>query len=574
MGVRGWLAAIAVVVLVAWVGTQATRRSAGEGPVRPTRPMPAPQRDPEHAVRTPDSPVPPPPAPGPDAPEFAPGQSVTIVLTEPAALRYLAPPADGNDAFYAQLVSEESHGRAVFDPALGHAAREFVYQYENLGQDPPSDVRTFLITAAGGLAGDTVFQHARSSSDAETTLRRAIQAVLQSPPSGSGRLHVGVGEVYQPGASLSRHVGVVATPLWVDVEPMARTAQPGETWTLRGTLRGPWTQLEAIVLRPDGTLETLPVQVTGNRVAVPVPVGQQRGTVEVQVVGEGPDGPGKLVQAAVEVGQPPPTTYRTILAPDESKIQTVDEASAYAWQLLNADRVKHGRAALSWDPALAAIAREHSADMRDHGFFGHVSPTTGLHTQRLQTAGYLARGSAENVAHNPRIFEAELGLMHSLGHRRNILSADMTHGGIGIAGAEDDNGKRRWWVTQLFARPVVREDAAVVAARLRGALASERARLGMAALRPEDALDSMAATSTDAALAGDLKEASGRALRAVQDAHARRGRVHVWAALAPDVDALVWPDAVRAETAERLGIAAKQGQDGRWAVVILVVDAE
>ena len=109
--------------------------------------------------------------PAPRPPEFAPGQEVMIELVEPPAERYLSVKTDENDEFYGRLVREESRGKALFDPSLGRAAREFVYQFSNLGMDPPSDVRTFLTTSSGAIAGDTVFQHMRGHSDTEATLR-------------------------------------------------------------------------------------------------------------------------------------------------------------------------------------------------------------------------------------------------------------------------------------------------------------------------------------------------------------------------------------------------------------------
>ncbi|HKK08451.1 MAG TPA: CAP domain-containing protein, partial [Gemmatimonadota bacterium] len=38
------------------------------------------------------------------------------------------------------------------------------------------------------------------------------------------------------------------------------------------------------------------------------------------------------------------------------------------------DRRAAGRGPLAWDPALAAIARDHSRDMVRRGYLGHVSP--------------------------------------------------------------------------------------------------------------------------------------------------------------------------------------------------------
>src|SRR5512135_3656843 len=53
---------------------------------------------------------------------------------------------------------------------------------------------------------------------------------------------------------------------------------------------------------------------------------------------------------------------------------------------LNADRKAQGKPALRYDDRLASVARSHSADMRDHGFLDHVSPTTGTPENRLDAA--------------------------------------------------------------------------------------------------------------------------------------------------------------------------------------------
>lgn len=510
--------------------------------------------------------------PAPRPPEFAPGQEVTIELIEPPAERYLTVKTDGNDEFYTRIVREESRGQAVFDPSLGRAAREFVYQYSNLGMDPPSDVRTFLTTSSGAIAGDTVFQHLRSNSDEEGALRQAVRAVLNGSKKGSGLLHIGVGEVFQPGASLARHVGVVGTWLGIDIEPLARRVALGESWRLRGRMRTEWRNLSALVLRPNGVLETLPVQMIGDRLEVAVDGENQPGGVDLQVVGEGPDGPGKLVQVRVEVGQPLPTRYAATLPPDESAIHTADAAAAYAMQLLNADRQRHKLPPLSWDARLTDIAKDHSADMRDNGFFGHVSPTTGMHPDRLAKAHYLAIASAENVAHNPSVFEAELGLMHSLGHRRNILDPQMTHVGVGVAGAEDDEGRRRWWLTQLFARPTPRWTPGEAASEVRKRVAAKRQALDLVMLVDDPALDDVAEQALALAANDQLQDASSRALTLAQERHAMRGRLRVWTAVTADLAQLEWPDAAKLPASRALGVAATQREDGRVALVLLLAE--
>jgi uncharacterized protein YkwD len=241
-------------------------------------------------------------------------------------------------------------------------------------------------------------------------------------------------------------------------------------------------------------------------------------------------------------------------------------------QLLNADRQRHHVPPLSWDARLAEVAKNHSADMRDNGFFGHVSPTTGMHPERLAHAQYLAISSAENVAHNPSIFEAELGLMHSLGHRRNILDPEMTHAGVGVAGAEDDQGRRRWWVTQLFARPTPHYTPAEAASRVRSLVARARQDLGLADLADDAALAAVAEEAMAVFDADHLQTASNQALTLAQARHVLHGRLGVWTALTADLAQLQWPDAVTSSASQSMGLSAMQREDGRVALVLLVAE--
>lgn len=534
----------------------------------PEAPAPRPVRA-ESPAPQPERPTPPP------APKVTPGKSVTVTLSEPPATVLLAGTRTDNDTFYEQVVREVSQGRAVYDPDLGRAAREFVFQYTELGIEPPSDVREFLALGSGAVAGDTVFQHVRTTSEAEAALRKAIGLVVDHPPTGPGPIHVGVGEVFQPGSQYSRHIGVVGTPIPLDLQPLARRIEPGQTLRVTGRIRGHWTGIHALALRQGGAIDTYLPSIQGDRLTVDVPAGQVVGPLDVQFVGDGPEGPGKLVQVRVEVGRDPPRSYTTRLAPDEKRLQTADDAAHYALQLLNEDRAKNGLPALQWEQPLADIAREHSAEMRDVGFFAHRSPTTGMHTDRMAAAHYRSVASAENLAHNSSVYEAEAGLMHSLGHRRNILDPEMTHVGIGVAGKDDDEGHRRWWITQLFAKPVEDIDAAAEWKRLTRRIDDRRREKGQEALEVDEALCDVARTAAESALRGEVQGASGKALALCQDKGLLHGKLRAWAALLPDVGKLDLPTSVEADAAKRLGVAVVQdprSDDGRVAVVLLVAD--
>lgn len=510
----------------------------------------------------------------PSAPRVQPGQRVEVSLSEPAAQWYMRGATGGNERFYRQLVRDIGGKDAIFSADMGRAAREFVFQYTELGVQPPSDIRDFLVRSSGAIAGDTSFQHVRTTSDTEKSLRRAISAVLRDPPDGVGPVTVGIGELFTPGQRYSRHIGVVATRRPAVLEPVPRKVELDTPWLLKGQLLIPWKGLKALVLRPDGTTEELTPERDGPRFSVVVMSGNRPGPMDVQFVGEGPRGPGKLFQVRAEVGRNLPQRFVTTLPPDETTIDTADKAAAFALSLLNADRARHDLPALLWDDALASVARAHSADMRDNHFFSHRSPSTGLHTERLARSGYRAVASAENLAMNVSIHEAEQGLMHSLGHRRNILDPHLTHVGIGVAGEERGEGHRRWWVTQLFSRPVRDIEPAHEAARLLETINAARADSGRGAVAADANLDLVAETAARAAASGDLQGVTQAALDDARDRGLLHGRLRAWAAMTPELSRLELPGMLREPSVKRLGIGVFQARDPGGAIGLVLLVAE
>jgi uncharacterized protein YkwD len=501
-----------------------------------------------------------------------PGRSLTISLSEDPALTYLQARFSDSDAHYRDLVRELSGGRATYDANLARAAREMVYQTTEFGEIVPSDVRDFAVASAGAVAADSSFQQLRTNSEGEQALRQAIGAIVRDKEATSdGPLFVGVGEVYRHGLQMPRHIGVVGTHLGAQMEPLPAQIALGERWRLRGRLLASWREVKALVLHPDGREEQLPVEVRGDQVAVDVEAGSIRGAMDVQFVGEGPRGPGKILQLRAWVGQAPPRTLKTRVPSDESKLRNALEAEAYAFALINADRAAHGLPALGWDPALAAIGRKHSEEMRDRDFFAHISPTTGAPGDRLKAGGYKAAQYAENVAHNGTLHEAQSGLMHSLGHRRNLLAKDTEVVGVGVA-LRGTGKERRFWVTQLFAKPADRRSEAELVAAVVAQIEKRRAGMGLPEARIDGALSEAAAVGARAAAAGQVDGASAKALAEAQARDLVHGRMHAWALVTPDVEKLELPEPLLAADVRAVGVAAvaEQGDGARIAVMLLI----
>lgn len=121
--------------------------------------------------------------------------------------------------------------------------------------------------------------------------------------------------------------------------------------------------------------------------------------------------------------------------------------------LINTERWNRELGALSMNPMLVQVARAHSREMYEKGYFDHSSPTPGLVTPMDR---YLTKyGSTPTWAYlGENLFycttqDVQLGhkcLMESPKHRDNILNERYEQIGVGVYQAPDG----RFWVTELF----------------------------------------------------------------------------------------------------------------------------
>lgn len=130
--------------------------------------------------------------------------------------------------------------------------------------------------------------------------------------------------------------------------------------------------------------------------------------------------------------------------------ETVDQGISAAEQqmvdLVNEARRENGLEPLTVDTKVAELARMKSKDMIDNNYFSHNSPTYGSPFEMLKNYGVSYSSAGENIAGNQTVEKAHVSLMNSSGHRRNILSSDYTHIGIGI----QDGGPYGKMFTQIF----------------------------------------------------------------------------------------------------------------------------
>lgn len=123
------------------------------------------------------------------------------------------------------------------------------------------------------------------------------------------------------------------------------------------------------------------------------------------------------------------------------------------FELVNAERKKHGVSVLQNAPKVADVARKHSLDMGNNDYFNHDNLKGESPFDRLANGGIKFKSAGENIAmgySNP--YFAHEALMNSLGHRKNVLSTSYTQLGIGASFAKWTTGSIPYY-TQNFINP-------------------------------------------------------------------------------------------------------------------------
>ena len=142
-----------------------------------------------------------------------------------------------------------------------------------------------------------------------------------------------------------------------------------------------------------------------------------------------------IVLASATVTRPPP----------------VEDGEGPVIDAVNAVRRERGLSPLMTDAALSDIARRHSCDMAERGFFEHTAPDGASMVERLKQAAIRYRAAAENLARiegRDPAARAVAGWLKSRGHRENMLSPRFTTTGVGAC-----RKGRAVYITQLFIRP-------------------------------------------------------------------------------------------------------------------------
>jgi hypothetical protein len=133
---------------------------------------------------------------------------------------------------------------------------------------------------------------------------------------------------------------------------------------------------------------------------------------------------------------------------------------------LNQARSGQGLPPLAWDPSLAAAAQRHAGLMASTGMLEHQLPDEPGLAQRGSAAGAHFSSIADNIAEGGALHSIHASWMHSPAHYQNMMAAEFTVVGIGVA-----KRGRTIYAVEDFGASVADESLDSVESRVRDMLA-------------------------------------------------------------------------------------------------------
>ena len=158
-----------------------------------------------------------------------------------------------------------------------------------------------------------------------------------------------------------------------------------------------------------------------------------------------------LFLSAISQDRPPYATPPHSATPSPSPLAALQPSDdeRLLFDSANRERAASHVPALQWDAILASAARQHANVMTRERDLSHQYPGEPALDQRAAQAGARFSSIAENIAFGQDAAEIHDGWMHSPGHRKNILSPDVTALGVAVIKKGDN-----LYAVQDFSRPV------------------------------------------------------------------------------------------------------------------------
>jgi uncharacterized protein YkwD len=357
----------------------------------------------------------------------------------------------------------------------------------------------------------------------EARARLEVERALERFPKNMRLARYGVG-AYAAGGTET--VALAFSTSDVTLEPIPKRFGNGEVLRLRGALDARFERAHVALTLPGGLVAHFDEPSATLDVSLHF---VEEGVHRVEVLGDGPSGPVVVANFPVYVGvaEPEPELLRV---PRRGTL-TPEVVEDRMLGLMNEARARAGLSPLLPDPELAEVARAHSGDMAENGFFGHVSPNTGSPSDRVKRASLALTTWGENVGQGGNADEVHAGLWSSPAHRSVMLASQFSHVGIGAVVRPSAEGDVLV-VTQLFGKRPGAAVATFTGSDVVSLATRLRAMRGLRMLPVDDAFSSAATAwekaranaDAERALAAAFQQlkAASKAPKAKPDARAER----------------------------------------------------
>ena len=274
----------------------------------------------------------------------------------------------------------------------------------------------------------------------------------------------------------------------IEMKPLPRKLNPGQTATVSGTLAGKLSNPKVQYTDAVGKLERPPPQ-PGKEFSAELKCGDRPGRILVQIVGQQEGADVLLANFPVGCGIDLPVAAAVAPAGGKQAAATTDPAAGEKQLLekINQDRSTAGLKAVELDADLSKVARSLSDD-RAKG-----KGTTAEEVQRrLKELDISAPVLLVSEAQAFGAEDAYMRFSNSPEDRANAMNPEMTQVGIGIAPTPPVDGRPMVIVTELFLKQLPPPDAAEVKANLYKAIERRRSDARAGAVTKDPQLEQIA----------------------------------------------------------------------------------
>jgi uncharacterized protein YkwD len=285
-------------------------------------------------------------------------------------------------------------------------------------------------------------------------------------------------------AGLTRVV-IVMQDQSLDLKPLPRKLNPGQTATLSGTVLGNLTNPKVQYADATGNLQR--AEGTGGKtVTAELKCGDRPGRMIVNVTAESEGADVQLANFPVGCGVDLPVAAALPTGPQAGPSDPAAAEKKLA-ELLNTDRTAAGMKALAVDESLSKVARSLSED-RAKG----RGTTSDEVQKRMQEQDISAPKILVSEAQAMNADDAWMKFSNSPADRSNAMSTEMTDVGIGVAQGAPFNNKPMMVVTYLYLKQLPPPNAEEIKANLYQAISRRRNDARAGAVAKDEKLEEIA----------------------------------------------------------------------------------